>query len=131
MNTNKVTVFTTLDGKKFYGADSRREAESHEKALVDNVKKDMYESAVGRVIIDGYTIFSGKYKDVDAYWETVNEEGRWTDKWNMFIKEFGGHATCPDDLEDFSQLADMIHDLIEVCGGIEEVKEIYRLAQKY
>jgi hypothetical protein len=131
MNTNKVTVFTTVDGRKFYGSDSRKEAENHEKELVANVKRAIYDSKVGRVILDGYPIFSGKYKDVDAYWETVKKEERWVDRWNMFIKEFDEHATCPDDLQDFSEFADMIHDLIEVCGGIEEVKEIHRLAQKY
>jgi len=130
MNTNKVTVFTTIDGEKFYGADSRKEAEEHEKALLEGVKTAKYDSLVGRVILDGYPIFSGKYNDITEYWETVNE-GHWADRWNMFIKEFGDHATCPNDIEDFPEFADMIHDLIEVCGGIEEIQEIYRLAKKY
>lgn len=131
MQTNKITVYTALDGTKYYGVESKGEAQDHDDELLKKLKLAKYDSKVGVLLIDSYPIFSGKYADIDDYWEEVNETEWIGDKWNTFIEEFGEIATCPSDFEDFTELANMISDVVDLLGGIENIHKILDIVKKH
>ena len=81
MQTNKVTVYTTLDGKKFYGAENKIMAERHDHDLKNDLESAKYDSAIGQIVIDDYPVFSGKYKDLDEYNILINEDPDLGEKW--------------------------------------------------
>ena len=131
MQTNKVTVYTTLDGKKFYGAENKTIAASHDHDLQNDLKSAKYDSAVGQILIDGYPVFSGKYKDLEEYNILVNEDPDVGEKWKKFMDGLEESVTCPNDLEDFTNFADMISDVVDEIGGMKNVQKILDVVNKH
>jgi hypothetical protein len=131
MNKTKVTLFTTIDGRKFYGADSKKEAEEHEKKLKLSREEAVIESEMGQLLIGKkYPVFSGKYEDVDDYWEDVNENVD-ENGWKKFVRGLESVTICPSEIETFETLGSMITDVVDELGGIEKVQEIMDMYKKH
>lgn len=131
MQTNKITVYTTLDGRKYYGVESKGEAQDHDNELSRDLKLAKFDSNVGVLLLDDYPVFSGKYGDVEAYWENVNESDFVGEMWNLFIKELDEIAICPRDLEDFTELSNMLSDVVDLLGGMENIQKILDIVKKH
>jgi uncharacterized protein Yka (UPF0111/DUF47 family) len=131
MQTNKITVYTALDGKKYYGVESKGEAQDHDDELSRDLKLAKFDSNVGVLLLDDYPVFSGKYGDVEAYWEEINETDLIGDKWNTFIGELEEIAICPGDLEDFTELSNMLSDVVYLLGGMENIQKILDIVKKH
>ena len=132
MKTNKVTQYTTRDGEKFFGVKSFNEALEHDKKCTDKYMKTLYEHAVGKLLMkEDYPSFSGKYKDIEEFWDTVNHDDKFGDKWGALMSKFSSITICPDDLDDFTELGDMIAEVVDLFGGIEVIELIIGFSKIY
>jgi hypothetical protein len=130
MIKSKIVQFTTTDGRKFYGADSKSEATEHEKDCKNKFDKAVYESTVGRLLIKDWPEFDGKFTSIEEFWSHVNFD-ICDNKWNKFIKGFSQAAVCPDDLEEFGDVAEMITDVVDYLGGIDNITKILEATKKF
>lgn len=130
IKANKITQYTTSDGKVFLGVINKEEAEDHEKRIQKELKNYRYVKQVLDIIgleekMQGLTendillTFQEDYDPDKSCLPTLD------DIMESSIDHLLNNSQCASDLVDFEDLLDMICDVIDDFGGIHAIFALY------
>lgn len=132
IKANKITQYTTSDGKVFLGTINKSTAEDHEKKIQVQLKEFKYVKNILEITgleekLEGLTekdileTFHEDYDEDESKFPTLDDVIEGT------IEHLLNNSMCADDLNDFEDLLDMICDVIDDFGGIHAIFALYDL----
>lgn len=133
METTKTVKYTCSDGKVFYGVENKKEAKLYEEKISNEIKAYKREHAIASLV--GAEFIFDNYKDDcerdDIYRSIAHAymNGTFEDQTQHEIIELFGDPICPEDLDDFSDMAKMIKGVVDNFGGIDVIKKICNLVE--
>jgi hypothetical protein len=122
LKITKLTKYICSDGKEFIGGKNRKYALEHEKRLTDIHTFYNREKAIAK-ILEREDLFEEISLEMFRDGDDMNEIAE-------YINETLDPAICPGDIDDLTEMSEMIYEIIQNFGGLKIVENLYNFVKK-
>lgn len=132
MKKVNIVKYICSDGKEFIGGDKKAMAQAHEDVILKAKSSFDFEKKIGDIIrkstsmkTDIFNVSKRRLEEDghDNIYEAYSQAYFEDDIGETIDALFEGY-TCPDELNTFREMAEMLYEIADNFGGIEVIKKI-------